>query len=189
MAVQDETSEWPFDRYRDYLLLLARLRVGAQLRGKVDPSDLVQQTLLKACEKKDQFRGHTDAELKAWLRKILANSLVDAVRKYAKDFEHPTQERAVEDTLEQAGIRLESWLEADQSSPSEQVIRQERVSRLAKALAKLPEDQRTALELQHLEGCSIEAISQQMERSKSAVGGLLRRGLKRLRELLEDSGT
>ncbi len=189
MAGQDETSQWPFDRYQDYLLLLARLQLGPRLRGKVDPSDLVQETLLKACQKKDQFRGHTDAELKAWLRKIMANTLVDAVRKHAKGIEKAGQEIALEDTLEKVGTRLEAWLAADQSSPSQTIERQERFSRLAAALAQLPEDQRTALELQHLQGCSVEAISQHMGRSKSAIGGLLRRGLKRLRELLEDSGT
>jgi RNA polymerase sigma-70 factor (ECF subfamily) len=67
-------------------------------------------------------------------------------------------------------------------------MRQERLLRLSAALAQLPDEQRVALELKHLQGCSVEVISQHLGRTKQAVGGLLYRGLKRLRELLNDSG-
>jgi RNA polymerase sigma-70 factor (ECF subfamily) len=56
----------PLENYRDYLHLIARLQLGTDWRGQLDPSDLVQQTLLKAHEKQDQFRGKTDADLGAW---------------------------------------------------------------------------------------------------------------------------
>ena len=63
-----------------------------------------------------------------------------------------------------------------------------RLSQLREAFLALPEEQRSALELKHLHGCSVEAISQQLGRTKFAVGGLLYRGLKRLRELLDELG-
>lgn len=74
--------QWPLDRYRNYLGLLARLYLHARLHGKVDPSDVIQQTLLKAHQNHDQFRGRTEAELVAWLCRILANNLTDAARRY-----------------------------------------------------------------------------------------------------------
>ena len=69
--------------FRDYLLLLARLHLDPRLRSKLDPSDVVQQTLLKAHAQWDRIRDRPDREVRAWLRTILANTLIDAARKFA----------------------------------------------------------------------------------------------------------
>ena len=186
MAKQAKGSERPLEVYREYLRLLARLQLDPRLRGKLDPSDVVQEALLKAYEKRDQFRGQTEAERVAWLRSILANTLVDAARKYGAQGRDVAAERSLEAALHESSARLEQMLATDASSPVQHAEREEELLRLADGLAQLSEDQRTALELKHLSGYTVEAIAQQMGRSKTAIGGLLRRGVKRLRELLHE---
>jgi RNA polymerase sigma-70 factor, ECF subfamily len=174
----------PLAHYRDYLGLLARLQLDPRLRGQLDPSDVVQQTLLTAHEKLGQFRGQTDAEQAAWLRAILANHLACAARKVGRKGGRPT--RSLESALEESSVRLEALLAADQSSPSQGLMRSERLAELAAALARLPEDQRTAVELRHLRGMSVPEVCKVMGRSYSSVAGLLLRGTRALRGLLTE---
>jgi RNA polymerase sigma-70 factor (ECF subfamily) len=171
------------EKYRDYLQLLARMEMDPRLQAKLDPSDLVQQTLLKAHQAMGQFSYHSEAEVAAWLRKILVNALIDAVRRFGTGARDLNLERS----LEESASRLEAWLGADDSSPTERAERNELLLRLAGALDRLPPDQRTAVERKHLRGESLETIAQGMGRSVTAVAGLLRRGISRLQSLLTEA--
>src|SRR6516162_7889338 len=96
------------------------------------------------------------------------------------------RERSLEAGIEQSSARLETWLAADQSSPSQKAERNEQLLQLADALDQLPEDQREAVVLRHLKGQSLDELARQLGRSKAAVAGLLHRGFKRLQELLAE---
>ena len=110
----------PLEHYRDYLRLLARLQLDPRLQARIDPSDMVQQTLLTAHQKLDQYRGQTDAELAGWLRAILANQLAEATRKLGRRAGARVQ--SMEAVLEQSSLRLEAVLVSDQSSPSRELM-------------------------------------------------------------------
>jgi RNA polymerase sigma-70 factor (ECF subfamily) len=68
--------------YRAYITLLAQLQIGRRLRGKVDADDLVQETFAAAVAKRRSFRGSTEAELTAWLRRILLTRVLKLVERY-----------------------------------------------------------------------------------------------------------
>lgn len=185
MGERPETNSLVLERYRDYLQLLARLRVGRRLQGKLDPSDLVQLTLLRAHQALDQFQGTEECERAAWLRKVFATAAADEVRRYSRGKRDVVLERSLLTSLDETSTRLEAWLAAEQSSPSQQALRQEQLVLLAEALAAMPEDQRQAVELHHLGGFSVADVGLQLGRSKAAVAGLLRRGLRGLRRRLD----
>ena len=126
--MSDEADEFAVERFRPYLRLLARARLDPLLRGKLDASDIVQQTLLEAHQGRGQFRGHTTGELAAWLRQILARNLANAVRDLRRDKRDVARERSLEAALEQSASALEAWLADEQSSPSRKADRQERAS-------------------------------------------------------------
>jgi RNA polymerase sigma-70 factor (ECF subfamily) len=174
------------ERFRTYLRMLAELQLGHGGRAKIDPSDIVQQTLLEAHRDRDQFRGGTEAEMAAWLRRLLACNLADAVRLLGRSKRDAARERSLDAAIEASSARLEAWLAAEQSSPSERAERNETILRLVEALARLPEANRQALVLRHCQGMSLAEISTQMGRTPPAVAGLLKRGLAELRTLLPD---
>jgi RNA polymerase sigma-70 factor (ECF subfamily) len=170
------------ERHREYLHLLARLHLNPRLQSKLDPSDIVQETFLKASTRQVQFRGQADGELAAWLRQILVNTLADALRA----FSGPKRDVALETALDESSARLEA-LFGSASTPSTHAMRHEELADLATALSQLPEDQRLAVELHHLHGWPVTEIALHLSRTEPAVAGLLRRGLKRLRELLPEA--
>jgi RNA polymerase sigma-70 factor (ECF subfamily) len=178
-------DDWPLERYRDYLHLLARLHLHPRLQSKLDPSDVVQQALLKAHQNRGQFRGQ-GPELAAWLRRILASTLADAAREFGGGKRDVAREQSLDAALRQSSARLEAFLQPASSSPSEHAVHEETLLRLAAALAELPDDQRSAVEMHHLQGCSVAEVAAHLDRTEAAVAGLLRRGLKRLRELLHE---
>jgi RNA polymerase sigma-70 factor, ECF subfamily len=180
-------AESPLDGYRDYLLLLARTRLDPRLRGRTDASDIVQQTLLEAHRDAEQFRGRTDAERAGWLRQMLARNLANAVRDHTRDRRDVNRERSLQASLDESSARLEAFLAAEQSSPSQHLDREEQLRRLAAALAALPDGQREAVELRHLQGWSLAEIATHLDRTPAAAAGLLHRGLAQLRTLAEES--
>jgi RNA polymerase sigma-70 factor (ECF subfamily) len=174
------------ERYRHYLELLARLQLQSQFRSKVGASDIVQQTLLKATRNVSQFRGASEAEVIAWLRRILSTTLIDAIRELKGTKRNVDVERSLETSLAQSSARLGALLQANSTSPSERVLRHEQLLRVSAALARLPDDQRQVLEMHYLQGCSVAVVAADLGRTERSVAGLVRRGLQALRIMLAD---
>jgi RNA polymerase sigma-70 factor (ECF subfamily) len=181
------STKWHLDRYRELLrLLVQQFHLSPRFRGRFDSSDLVQETLLKAQRKIEQFRGTTEAELVNWLQQILSNTLREEIRKARAQVRDVALEQSLEAAVADSSARLAAYLADERASPAEQVERQERLLRVAAAINVLPEDQRTAVIQRDLLGASVAEIAEQMGRTPKSVAGLLLRGRAALRQLLKD---
>lgn len=174
-----------FAGYQRYLTLLARVQLGQRLQRKVDPDDVVQETFLDAHRQLPRFRGTTEAELTAWLRRILAGQLTGVVRRYlgakARDV---TLERDLEAGVNNSAAALGAGLADSISSPSQHAQKREQAVLLADALGKLPADYHEVIVLRHLEGLPFAEVAQRMNRSEDSVQKLWVRSLAQLRKTL-----
>lgn len=176
----DETLE----QFRSYLYLLARTHLKPNTQHNIEASDLVQQTLLDAHQNRSEFRGEGDAQLAAWLKKILSHNLADSLRRNGRAKRDVSRQRSLEAAIDDSFDHADRWLAATQSSPSECMAKKEQLVQLADAITQLPEAQRDAIVLHHLQGLKLADVAKHIGRTDTAVAGLLYRGLKKLHELL-----
>jgi RNA polymerase sigma-70 factor (ECF subfamily) len=184
MAATDERLAERLERYRPYLTLLLRLQLQPRMRGKLDLSGIVQQTLWEAHQALQRQVERGNVEPLALLRQLLANNLADEMRRVRALKRDVAREQSLDAALQQSSARLEGFLAAQHSSPSVRAERNEELLRLARVLEEMPAPQRQAIELHYLRGWTLAEIAEQLGRTKPAVAGLLQRGLAALRERL-----
>jgi RNA polymerase sigma-70 factor, ECF subfamily len=173
------------EHYRNYLRLVARSMIGSTLRIKLESSDLVQDTFLKAHRDFAQFAGRTERELVAWLRQILAHSLANQVKHHRGQGRDHRRQESLERLLEQSSLAIRDALAAHAPSPSETASRHEEATLLAEAVNRLPTDYREAFVLRTLEHVPFEEVAARMGRSIGAVRMLWARAVRRLNQMLQ----
>lgn len=170
--------------YRRYLLVLASVHLAPELRQKLDPADLVQQTLMRAYVAFAELRSTEPAVLLTWLRKVLANELTDAIKHYHRDKRDVKRELAIEAEIDQSASGMANWLAGDEPSPSARAMNNEQLLRLADALAQLPDTMREVVVLKHCQNWTLQQISQRLGKTVPAIASYLRRGLEQLRQTM-----
>lgn len=173
-----------FESCRSYLLLVANQELGADLQAKINPSDLVQETFLEAKQAFPRFEGASEAELMAWLRRILLNNLANVTRHY-----RGTRRRQLQRELGLNGNDVQEPIDlpAAAPSPSEQLLAREQAAALEAALARLPEHYRVVLQLRHQESRSFVEIGDALGRSADAARMLWARAVEQLREEMRNT--
>jgi RNA polymerase sigma-70 factor, ECF subfamily len=177
-VMKSEIAEFQarIERFSESLLKWATVQTPVWLRSRLDPADLVQQTLLESISASMRLMSRSDQELLNYLRRALANNLIDAVRKHGK-----ARGEVSPDILADTSRRMCDWLAAPDTSPSERMNRNERYERLAAGLAKLPDAQRIVVEMRYFQGVKLADIAETMGRSEGAVAALLHRAVTTLR--------
>ena len=174
-----------FAQCRNYLNVLARAQVEKKLQAKVDASDLVQQTLLEAYRDFRNFRGGTEAEWLAWLRRILTHNAANFIRHWQTTGKRQTRrEVQLGPADSSAAPRLEPSDHGE--SPSEQLMRKEREVLVADAVAQLPADYQEVINLRNLQRLPFNEVAQRIGRSRPAVQMLWLRALNQLQQILTD---
>ena len=171
--------------YRNYLRLVAGLCLDRAMASKIDSSDLVQETLLRATERFEEFHGASEAELTAWLRQILARIAVDLGRRYRTVGRQVGRERSLEEMLDGSSRKVHRLAAAGGSTPSQAAQRRELGVVLADALAGLSQDHREVVVLRNLRQLQWPDVARRMRRSVGAVQMLWTRALKELRPCIE----
>jgi RNA polymerase sigma-70 factor (ECF subfamily) len=184
MTNQESTNR-SLDEFRGYLETLTFIQVSPRLRSKFGLSDIISQTLLEAYRSLDRIRALDEPGRKRWLRRMLVNNLLEEIKHWTRGKRDYRAEQVLEADADASSCRLQSWLAADEDSPSDQVVEQEEALRLLEALSTLPERQCEALILQRYHGWKLREIAEHMNCTVNAVAGLHANGLKKLRELLE----
>jgi RNA polymerase sigma-70 factor (ECF subfamily) len=182
---QPEALEELLSTYRNYLRLLATTCLDHDVRAKADPSDVVQETLIKAHENFDQFRGTTRQEWLAWVRTILVNNLTDLHRRYSLAGRKVSRERSLELVIDRSSRILRNLLPTTDPSPSEQAQENERSVLLADALAELAPEDREVVILRNLQELDWNEIGLRTQRSPDAARMLWTRALRRVGALVK----
>jgi RNA polymerase sigma-70 factor, ECF subfamily len=175
-----------FELYRNYLRLIARPMIEGALKLKLDASDLVQETFLKAHRQFADFAGRDEPELMAWLRRILVRTLADQAKYHRSSARNVRRQVSLEALLEQAGGAAQQALADSLPSPSSLAVRRERAVLLADALEELPADYREVFVLRNIEHIPFNEIATRMGRSPGATRVLWTRAVRRLGQLLEE---
>jgi RNA polymerase sigma-70 factor (ECF subfamily) len=175
------------EAYRPVLQLLADQMVGPGLRRREGSSDVVQRTVIEAYAAFESFKGHSEPEFSAWIKRILSHNVTNLIRDHRAAKRDVRREQYFDAADESITL---TWLQpaAKISSASQRAIKAEAAINLAAAIEKLPEEQQIAVRMRHLEGCSLEELAATLNKSDAAVAGLLRRGLQALRKQLGEDG-
>ena len=172
--------------------MLATSRIGGRLALRASPSDVVQETFAQACESFPQFRGTTEGEFLAWLRRVLASQLARQCERHIeadkRDIRREVSWEGICESLDRSTARLESVVQIKSPSPGSQVDRREQAVIVADMLAQLPNDYREVLILRHVENMPFPEVADRMGRSHGAVRMLWLRAIELLRECMEERG-
>lgn len=161
------------DRFQIGLASKARQLVrGSGLHQKrFSADDLVQETFLKVWRSRSSFRGETTAQLALWMLTVLRNTFLDKCRR--KNLEQSKETwRGVCGAIE---------------TPSAIVSVGEREAELLAALEELSHDQQIVIAMRIFEGLSFPQIAIATDTNINTVGGIYRRGLIRMTQLLRKS--
>jgi len=172
--------------FRPRLRRMVGIRMDRLLAARVDPSDVVQETLAEAARKLPQYQAERQLPFYPWLRELAWEQLVRLHRRHVQAQRRSVlRERALSPGLSQESeLELAEQIAANSLSPSGQLVRQEVRQRVQAALQKLSSQDREILVMRHLEQLDVKEIAAILRISPKAVMMRRLRAFEHLRRLL-----
>jgi RNA polymerase sigma-70 factor (ECF subfamily) len=176
------------ERYRDYLRRMVAARLDRRLTPRVDPSDVVQEALADASLRMDEYLRDRPIPFFAWLRQLAGDRIIDAHRRHVQAQRRSvTRESRPSDLPDESAISIARMLLANDTSPSDRLMKEERREQMLAAMSALSPRDREVLVMRHLEQLGTSEIAEALGVSVGAVESRLLRALFRLRSRLEVS--
>jgi RNA polymerase sigma-70 factor (ECF subfamily) len=178
-------------RYRERLRQMVAIRMDRRLAARLDPSDVVQDTLAEATRHLAAYLRDRPLPFYPWLRRLAWERLVDLRRRHvlARKRSLAREEPDIGTTADDSLQALADRLAATGPSPSGEAVRQELRQRVRQALDRLDDHDREVLLLRYFEQLSTHETAAVLGLSASAVKSRLMRALMRLRDLVDDQET
>jgi RNA polymerase sigma-70 factor, ECF subfamily len=176
-----------FSLYRDRLRRMVELRMDARLRGRVSPSDILQEAYIGALKRLPHYQASSEIPIFVWLRAVTMQRLIDAHRRHvggqARDAGREIRLGEV-DAIE-AGSAQIAELFADTTSPSLAARRGETLALVREALEQLDPIDREVLVLRHFEQMSNHEAAAALSIKPAAASKRYVRAVERLRSVFE----
>jgi RNA polymerase sigma-70 factor (ECF subfamily) len=176
------------ERNRERLKRMVRVRLDPRLRGRLDPSDVIQEAYLDAARRLPEYVRDPSVPFFLWLRKLTAQRLIDLHRQHlgAKIRDASLEVSLHSGAYPQASsLSLAAQLLGRFSSPSRAAIRAEIQIRVQEALNSLDDVDREGLALRHFEMLTNDEVAQVLGIKKTAASNRYVRALQRLTSVLE----
>ena len=174
-----------FNRHEERLRRMIRLRFDPRLGQRLDPSDVVQETMVEAHRRLPEYVDRRPLPFYPWLRGIAWDRLIQMTRRHV----HAQKRTVSRETraLELSGdsqMLLADQFVATSATPSDQAVRNEIRLRVQQAITRLPSKQHEVVVLKHLEELSVPEIAAVLNIDQEAVYSRYRRAVGALHDLL-----
>jgi RNA polymerase sigma-70 factor, ECF subfamily len=175
-------------RHKQRLRRMVQLRFDPRLAGRLDPSDVVQDTLAEAYKRLAEYVKAREVPFYPWLRAIAWDKLIEIKRRHVAA-ERRTVRREVGrlDLSGDSEMILINRLAATANTASDHLIRHEIGARVRHAIGQLPPRDHEVIVLRHLEELSFSETAAVLGITESAVYSRYRRAIERLHRLLNEN--
>ncbi len=180
------------DRHRDSLRRMIGMRLDQRILRRVDVSDVVQDVMIEANRRLQDYLANPVMAFHLWIRQIAKDRIIDAHRRHrgsAKRSVDREQQLAFQGDVDQSTIDLAAQLCDRELTPAAEATQRELAMRIQAAIAQLEDRDREIVLMRHYEQLSNQEIAQALELTEPAASMRYLRALKRLRAVLNQTGS